>query len=160
MLWEQLVGRTAIRHVDEHYPSRAPLAEMGLPPKTAKMRPVRGELIQGSLANRDDKIFVDGPGFEQDTACGRTATWAAIRGPGSDASGTAQDVIRGRVEGWFRTVPRAELRGAVAAIEAVVTGSRAVPGCAFVVKGLEHGVPLSMCSSGNFNADLWSRAPR
>jgi ribonuclease HI len=158
MLWERLAGRTVIRCVADHYPSRAPLVEMGLPPRAASLYPVHGECIQGSLARRGGEVFIDGSGFEQDSRCGRTAAWSAIRGPCPRASGAAHEVVRGRVEGWFRTVARAELRGAVAALEAAAPGTRSVHDCAFVVAGLEHGVPTEWCSSRNFNADLWSRA--
>ncbi len=126
-------------------------------PLPARLRPVRGELVQGSLKRSNAMSFADGSGYNQSSPTAAIAAWAVIRGPSADAS-AAREVMRGRLDGWFRTVPRAEIRAAVAAVEAAAEGATTVHDCELVVKGLEHGVPPAWCSSGNFHADLWRRA--
>ncbi len=93
-----------------------------------------------SSAEADQDAFVDGSGYHQQCELSRLSTWAAIRGPSRDADGSAREVIRGRTEGWIRTVPRSEIRGSIAALEAAAPGARIVLDCAMVVKALMHGV--------------------
>ncbi len=158
LLWQRIAGR--IKRDDPttmNDESLAPLVEMALPPKAIAWEPVIGENVQGSLRPASgDKSFSDGSGLGQQLPHQRISTWSVVRAPAE--GGIAREVIRGRVAGWFRTVPRAEIRAAIAWLEHARPGATGVSDCQHVVDVIAGGVSKKWTGSASINADLWQRA--
>ncbi len=138
-----------------------PLACMGLPPRSRKWEPVPAEPHEGHIsmaAGRD--LFGDGSGLNQSSREGALATWAVTRLERDGPVEAPRDVklveaARGRVAGWFQTVPRAELSAMEFALRHMAIDGRYIGDCAFALEGAALGVPLHLRAAGSFNADLW-----
>ncbi len=158
LLWHKMAGRIVSDLPAGLGDDLAPLREMALPPMPHGWEPLRGEKIQGSLRKSAAMVFSDGSGIAQDARTRAVSTWAVVRGPAD--GGLAREVMRGRVDGWFRTVPRAEIRGAIAAVEASGAQTPCAFDCQHVVDVLRNGISKRWTGSAAFNADLWRRAKR
>ncbi len=160
LLWHRIAGR--LGHDNPALTSDAslsPLIEMALPPKILGWSPLEGENVQGSLHSASgEKSYVDGSGRAQDMPHQRVSTWAVVRRPAE--GGLAGEVVRGRVAGWFRTVPRAEIRAAIEWLEHAQPTATGVSDCQHVVDVIAGGVSARWTSAASFNADLWKRAKK
>ncbi len=138
-----------------------PLSCMGLPPRAGKWEPVPEQPHEGFIsmaAGRD--LFGDGSGLHQNSREIAVATWAVTRlereGPVENPRDIKLvEVARGRVAGWFQTVPRAELTAMEFALRHMAVDGRYIGDCAFAVEGAALGVPIHLRSADSFNADLW-----
>ncbi len=105
-------------------------------------------------------IYGDGSGLNQSGRGGSIATWSVAR---IDYDGTGHaprnirvtETARGQLEGWFQTVPRAELTALEFSLRHMSPDGCYVGDCAFAIEGAAAGVPPHLRSAASFNADLW-----
>ncbi len=134
-----------------------PLMTCGLPPMPAALEPTEPNLQEGELPPHfDGESFGDGSGVHQEHAETRIATWAVVRlaADGESAGHTA----RGRVGGWFPTVPRAELLAYIHHLQHAMIPGRYVGDCQQVIDAGNLGVSAQQRSSSSYHADFWKEA--
>ena len=147
-------NRLPARVVAHRRPSWSPLALRGLPPLPLIWQPIKGAELEGdSSYGHMGNSFGDGSGKHQDEIQTATATWSVVRMSG----GHPRSTVRGRVLGWFPTVPRAELSALVWHLRSATCPATYIGDCAGVIRGVQDGVPEALTSSKSLHADLWQR---
>ena len=156
LTYARLEGRIPIRALDRRWNSElAPLALHALPPKAALWQPETAQDPEGDLsAGHTGITFGDGSGERQSEVDSRLATWAIVRLTGD---GHVHSRLRGRVGGWFPTVPRAELTALVWHLRLSLIQATYVGDCAEVIRGAQSGVSAAYTSLRSFHADLWKQ---
>ncbi len=139
-----------------------PLAEMGLPPLTIQWRPRDEQHTEGDMPIVDIvNLYGDGSGYHQSSLKTSRASWAVVlMNDGNDGlprNQTARAVARAEVPGWFRTVPRGEMLAIEFALSRVGSRMTYIGDCQSGIGACHDGVPSSLRSSRNVNADIWTR---
>ncbi len=143
--------------------SMGPLLIRGLPPKRWGWHPVEVDYVEGSLAMGRQGIFYgDGSGRKSCSQHRGAATYSCI-GPADSNSGDGAgggQQLRGRVGGWFPTVPRAEISAYLSFLRHASMPSSYGGDCQHVIDIADAGIPGEVTSSASVNADLWREARR
>ncbi len=80
LTWERLAGNPHKTPPEFDVPALAPLAELGLPPRARRWRPVPAIPEEGHLTmGGEHRSYGDGSGFRQQSRVARVATWAVAR---------------------------------------------------------------------------------
>lgn len=133
-------------------PSLAPLAYHALPPREGVWQPTAAGELEGDISFGHDGIsFGDGSGKQQHEIESAVATWAVVRKAGD----LEVSRVRGRVDGWFATVPRAELTALVWHLRSASSPATYIGDCKEVIRGVAAGAPAALTSSKSLHADLW-----
>ncbi len=149
LTWQRIAGREVAVAVQCEDPALLPLLLFGLPPRRDRWQPVAGRRNEGALqAGRKGDFFGDGSGIRQDYIPGRRSTWALIAASSTDLDGFDEEqrippdrYVRGAVVGWDPTVPRAEVRAAIAFLETAAPGSTYYGDCRYVIDVAAAGIP-------------------
>ena len=159
MLWLELADVCAKIHNgvlgDE---SLRPLLCCGWPPVEVPWKPIEIGFAEGELdGQHQGEAFGDGSGKHQDVKELRTAAWGLCRLRKHEGTGGGQKDLtsRGVVEGWFPTVPRAELTALIWHLRTALIPSQYIGDCAYVIKGASGAPAEWLQQSRSFNADLW-----
>ena len=145
--------RLPARALDREW-SRAlePLATWGLPPRAVTWQPIPAEDPQGDISvGHAGLSFGDGSGQHQSESETAVAAWAVVRMDGSSCCSE----VRGVADGWFPTVPRAELSALVWHLRLALCPATYVGDCANVIRGALMGVTEALTSARSLHADLW-----
>ncbi len=136
-----------------------PLTEYGWPPVRRPWAPIELQHREGALPVTFGRVYGDGSGYMQQHVAHRVATWSTITlQPGGAGECEVQHRSRGTADGWFPTVPRAELRAFVNFARHAGPGSTFISDCRYVVEGVLASIPKDRTSSAELHADLWREA--
>ncbi len=172
MTWRVIEGGIAPRSRLFHDPGLLPLTLFGLPPRDRLWRPTVGRVQEGLLQGRRRGCFYgDGSGARQESMIHRRATWALYLHDGEVASSLSEierqggvedceSYVRGRLNGWNPSVPRAEVRAVIAFLEKAAPGSVYHGDCRYAINVIMDGIPARFRSSWSGDADLWRIARR
>ncbi len=172
MTWQVIAGKLSPSSPLFAHHHLLPLTLYGLPPLRALWQPVHGRRQDGLLPpQRRGHYYGDGSGVRQESAAHRRATWALYLHDGDianslkeveETTGTLspEHYIRGMLNGWRPTVPRAETRAIVAFLERALPGSTYHGDCRYALEVAAAGVPARFRSSWSGDADLWRTVKR
>ncbi len=138
-------------------PALAPLVEMALPPKLHGWEPTEIEYVEGHLSQGyQQESYGDGSGYRQHQQQLNIATWSVIRmNKNTNDEWQMHEGLRGNMTGWFRTVPRAEMKAFAEHLRHAGPGAVYVGDCKVVIDAAAYGVQRNWTSWRNVNSDLW-----
>ncbi len=156
--WE---GRLQGREVDVTLDGLQPLRHFAIPPRAVGWEPIELDFREGHLSmGKGGWTFGDGSGYRQQGKETRIATWSVVRLNHDQNGTTVSERMRGLIDGWFQTVPRAELKALIEHLRHAGPDECYGGDCQMVIAGAQYGVAQKLCTSANVNADLWREVRR
>ncbi len=169
IMWAKIAGRFKEECHGIDNPALAPLTLAGLPPRRETFGPPEVEFQEGEVRIGSHGTFYgDASGIGCKGEPPGIVTWSLVQlsrdveGSNVDMDDGAEDgdplieqMMRGRLGGWFPSVPRGELAALLQFCKCVMIPSTYVGDCRYVTDGVARGIPAQFSSSACAHADLW-----